>query len=125
LKDLRTFVLREKREPTTRRKPINLLSLGPAHEQTLYGCALGYKVDQMKGCSHGAGRLRSLTPRDATALLGGYLLLIILVTIVADHRTLRRLNVVSMLSRQVDPSAHDEASSTDHEAFLFVRLSFI
>ena len=95
-------MFREKREPTTRRKPINLLSLGPAHEQTPYGCALGHKVDQMKGCSHGAGRLRSLTPRDATALLGVYLLLIILVTIVAEHRTLRCLNVVSMLCRQVE-----------------------
>ena len=52
VKDLRILALREKRESAMRREPINLLSLGHTREQTLYGCTLGYKIDQIKCCSH-------------------------------------------------------------------------
>jgi hypothetical protein len=52
VKNLRSIVLRETREPAMRRKPIDLLSLGHPCEQTLYGCALGNKVDQIDCCSY-------------------------------------------------------------------------
>lgn len=51
-KELQTLVVRKGLAPPRRRKPINPLSLGHTYEQTLHGCVLGHKFDQIKSSHH-------------------------------------------------------------------------